>query len=707
MSTERYLKAKSLLIVAPFKGDVLSLHKLFGVTYPVQTHHDLTSLSAALGESTGLVILTEESLHGDLTSLGKALDTQPGWSEIPIILLASSTGRSGRDTEMARQRLPKSAGHVMVLERPISSASLLSAAAAAWRSRERQFEMRESLVQLAEERGRLHILLENIPVGVCFMDIQGASLVSNPLYRRYVPEGVIPSRHPDGAARWVGVDAEGQRLEPEMFPGARALRGEAATGLDFYYRQDEGQESWMRVSAVPLFDEQHRIIGAASVIVDINEEKQAELTLRRFNEELEIQVNARTQELNAAVEQLKAESEERARAEEQLRQSLKMEAVGQLTGGIAHDFNNMLTGVIGSLDLIKLRMASGRLDGVERFMDAALTSAQRAASLTHRLLAFSRRQSLDAGAVSVNQLVLSLADLLQRTVTEAITIQYELSQDEPWVFADANQLENAILNLVINARDAMPSGGKLTISTCMDAEMQVSATQQVCVHVRDTGCGIAKNILNKVTEPFFTTKPIGQGTGLGLSMVYGFANQSNGSLSVESTIGVGTTVSICLPQHRKEIEPEQPIIPPEIATGQGQCVLLVEDDDSVRLINQQVLEELGYRVYAASDGEQALRVFNDLENVNLLLTDVGLPGMNGRQLAEILQQLKPCLPVLFLTGYAEKAMSRADFLGPYMQLMTKPFTLELFASRVAGMLEVNSGSGSDDLFSIKKSLTNP
>nr|WP_230412575.1 PAS domain-containing sensor histidine kinase [Pseudomonas syringae] len=676
---------RRLLVVAPFKGDALSLSKLFGDKYPVRIHHDLVSLSVALGEDTGLVILTEECLSGDVESLAGALSNQPGWSEIPIILLASSNGRSGRDTELARRRLPKSAGHVIVLERPLSSTSLLSAVGAAWRSRERQFEMRESLNQLAKERSRLSILLENIPVGVCFMDTEGASVISNPLYRQYVPEDLIPSKQPDGAARWVALDDQGKMLEPQMFPGARALRGDPATGVDFYRRLDGMQESWMRVSAVPLYDETRQIIGAASVIVDINEEKQAELSLRRFNEELETQVKLRTKELSQAVDRLQSESAERARAEDQLRQSLKMEAVGQLTGGIAHDFNNMLTGVISALDLIKVRMAKGRVDGVERFMDAALTSAQRAASLTHRLLAFSRRQSLDAKAVSVNHLIGSLEDLLRRTVTEQIFLKLDLCADEPWVLVDTNQLENAILNLVINARDAMPNGGTISIMTQVEPTLDLNTNAMVTIKVRDTGCGIAPSLLEKVMEPFFTTKPIGQGTGLGLSMVYGFANQSKGSLSIDSALGVGTTVSICLPENMKS-EFEKSRDSEIAAMGQGQCILLVEDDDSVRLINQDVLEELGYRVYVARDGEEALRVFNDLADIDLLLTDVGLPGMNGRQLAEVMQQLKPRLPVLFLTGYAEGALARADFLGPSMQLLTKPYTLDLLASRVASML---------------------
>ncbi|KTB98739.1 ATP-binding protein [Pseudomonas sp. ICMP 10191] len=685
MLSNPHTETKTLLIVAPFKGDALSLVKLFGDRYPLRVHSNLLSLSLALSEDTGLVILTEECLSGDVISLAVALSNQPGWSEIPIILLASKNGRSGRDTELARRRLPHSAGHVVVLERPLSSTSLLSAVAAAWRSRERQFEMRESLNQLAKERSRLGILLENIPVGVCFMDTEGAPVISNPLYRAYVPGDVMPSRQPDGAARWVALDEQGRKLEPHMFPGARALRGDPATGVDFYRRLDGMQESWMRVSAVPLYDETRQIIGAASVIVDINEEKQAELSLRRFNEELEIQVRSRTQALSQAVERLKAESEERARAEDQLRQSLKMEAVGQLTGGIAHDFNNMLTGVISALDLIKIRMAKGRLDGVERFMDAALTSAQRAASLTHRLLAFSRRQSLDAKAASVNHLISSLEDLLRGTVTEKIVLRLDLCADEPWVLVDTNQLENAILNLAINARDAMPNGGTLSIVTTVEPALEINATAVVRIQVRDTGCGIAPSFIEKVMEPFFTTKPIGQGTGLGLSMVYGFANQSNGKLLIDSTLDVGTTISICLSENTKS-EFEQSSHSDVAAMGQGQCILLVEDDDSVRLINQEALGELGYRVYIARDGDEALRVFNDLADIDILLTDVGLPGMNGRQLAEVMQQLKPRLPVLFLTGYAEGAMARADFLGPSMQLLTKPYTLEILASRVASML---------------------
>jgi signal transduction histidine kinase len=685
VTIEQSPETRTLLIAAPFKGDALSLQKVFSGKYATHALTDLVSLSRAIGAQTGLVILTEEALVGDITCFGDALDQQPAWSEIPVILLASSQGRSGRDTDLARRRLPRSAGHVVVLERPLSSASLLSAVAAAWRARERQFDMRDRLAELAEERSRLRILLENVPVGISFMDKHGRVVISNPLHRQYLPGGVIPSRDAAEAARWVALDGQGNRLEPRMYPGARALRGESATRIDFCYSSEEHGESWMRVSAVPLFDESRDIIGAAAVIVDINEEKHAELSLRRFNEELETQVKARTQELEAVVERLKQESEERARAEEQLRQSFKMEAVGQLTGGIAHDFNNMLTGVISALDLIRMRMANGNAEGIERFMDAATASAQRAASLTQRLLAFSRRQSLDAKPVSINHLVLSLQDLLIGSVPEHITLKFELSADEPWVCVDANQLENAILNLVINARDAMPDGGTLTLSTRLDSSELAGEPGKVCVQVRDTGCGIPRMVLDKVMEPFFTTKPIGQGTGLGLSMVYGFARQSKGLLSIESTPQQGTTVSICLPE---DLRDESCALPSPVAAvaGTGQSILLVEDDESVRLINEEVLRELGYQVTVAQDGDEALRCFHSMARVDLLVTDVGLPGMNGRQLAEVLQQARPCLPVLFLTGYAEGALDRSDFLGPYMQMLTKPFSLDRLAGCVADML---------------------
>ncbi|MGJ7546866.1 ATP-binding protein [Pseudomonas alloputida] len=695
MDASRRSPERSLLIVAPFRGDAAVLQRVAGTLYRVQACADLDSLSRKIGDETGIILITEEALTGDTQGLGTALADQASWSDIPILLLTSSRNSAGKDIDVVRRRLPASASNVVVLERPMGSSALMSAIAAAWQSRARQFDMRDRVSELALERERLRILLENVPVGISFVDINGQSLISNPLYNRYVPDRVIPSKGGSGQEHWVSVDSHGQRVKPDMFPGARALRGEAVDGVVFCHKPVGHDASWIRMSAVPLWGTQGAIIGAALVIVNITDQKQAELTLREFNESLEAQVASRTQALALAVEQLHRESRERERAEDQLRQSLKMEAVGQLTGGIAHDFNNMLTGILSALDLLRLRLKKGSVDALERYIDAAQASATRAASLTERLLAFSRRQSLDARPFSANDLIGGLYDLLKRSATEQIRVLVNLSDQLPWALADTNQLENALLNLVINARDAMPNGGTITVSTheVLIAGQAPTADEladgrYIRIDVEDTGTGISVELIPKVIEPFFTTKPIGQGTGLGLSMVYGFAKQSRGKMEISSIAGEGTKISLYLPTADNALEP--PVDTGHSANhGTGQRILLVEDDESVRMLNREVLCELGYEIFVARDAEEALHVLMTMESVDILVTDVGLPGMNGRQLAEIAQQRYPRLPVLFLTGYAQAAADRESFLGEHMRLLTKPFTLQALAECVSMMLEPN------------------
>lgn len=384
-------------------------------------------------------------------------------------------------------------------------------------------------------------------------------------------------------------------------------------------------------------------------------------------------------------------------AEDALRQSQKMEAVGQLTGGIAHDFNNMLTGVIGSIDIVKRRVATGRFGDLGRFMDAASVSAHRAAALTQRLLAFSRRQSLDSKPTNVNLLVESLEDLLSRTTGESIRLRVELDHDLPLAIVDANQLESAILNLAINARDAMPDGGELTVSTRL-AELAASdvvatpdlkAGSYVVLAVSDTGVGMSAELLTKVFEPFFTTKPVGQGTGLGLSMVYGFARQSNGQVQIKSQPGSGTSVEIYLPMADVQATGEADLV---LAAhgGNGQTVLVVEDDEAVRMLVREILEELRYTAIEAPEAQAAIRILGSPGQIDLMISDVGLPGMNGRQLAEIARQQRPGLPILFLTGYAENAAIRSGFLGTNMAMITKPFAIETLAAKIGEML--TSGS---------------
>jgi PAS domain S-box-containing protein len=384
------------------------------------------------------------------------------------------------------------------------------------------------------------------------------------------------------------------------------------------------------------------------------------------------------------------------RTEEQLRQAQKMEAVGQLTGGIAHDFNNLLTGVIGSIDLMQKRIAQERFADVERYASLAASSANRAAALTHRLLAFARRQPLDPRPVNVNQLVQSIEDLLRRTIGETIELHIVGGAGLWATFCDPHQLESALLNLVINSRDAMPDGGKLTIETSnapLDSlypseQRDVAPGQYVCLAVTDTGTGMSEEVRGRAFDPFFTTKPIGQGTGLGLSMVYGFARQSEGHVRIHSEVHAGTTVKLYLPRYRGAVEAAAASGNAESATKaqDGETVLVIEDEDSVRGLVVEVLHDLGYRALEARDGPSGLKVLQSRERIDLLVSDIGLPGMNGRQVVEAARTTRPDLKVLFITGYAENAAMSHGFLEPGMEMVTKPFAVDALAARIREMI---------------------
>ncbi|CRL52639.1 response regulator [Pseudomonas sp. SIMBA_041] len=411
---------------------------------------------------------------------------------------------------------------------------------------------------------------------------------------------------------------------------------------------------------------------------------QSELRLQNTLETLEQQVEERTAQLR--------------HNEEALRQSQKMEAVGQLTGGIAHDFNNMLTGIIGSLELLRRRLARGRTEDLDGLIDLGVTSANRAAGLTHRLLAFSRRQSLDSKPVEMNTLVVSMGELLQRSINESIHLDMQLS-DDLWVAeADPNQLESALLNLVLNARDAMPEGGTLVVNTSnqkldsgfVAAHGNLQPGDYVVLRVTDTGCGMAESTISRAFDPFFTTKPIGQGTGLGLSMIYGFSKQSNGHVTIHSEVGHGTSVSVFLPRYSGGDQAEENLMDIQQApyAQDGETVLIVEDDPAVRVLVSAVLSELGYAFVEAGDADSAVPILDSAQRIDLLISDVGLPGMNGRQLAEIGRQYRPDLKVLFITGYAEHAAVRGGFLDPGMQMITKPFTFDLLTAKVREMISI-------------------
>ncbi|MBR2818032.1 MAG: PAS domain-containing protein [Reyranella sp.] len=388
----------------------------------------------------------------------------------------------------------------------------------------------------------------------------------------------------------------------------------------------------------------------------------------------------------------KASADALATAEEALRHAQKMEAVGQLTGGIAHDFNNLLTGIIVSLEVVQRRIAQGRYDELATFAEAATGSANRAAALTQRLLAFSRRQPLAPKPLDADALIASMEMLIQRTVGETIEVACHTTPGLWPTKCDPNQLESSILNLVINARDAMPSGGRITVDArnISAAGRAGAAGSYIAISVADTGHGMSAETVSRAFDPFFTTKPIGQGTGLGLSMVYGFAQQSGGFVEIDSTEGKGTTVRICLPRCRDSAGPSASDAAPSVGrSAKSQIVLVVEDEPAVRAVVTETLREVGYETIEAVDGASGLRCLQSPQHIDLLLTDVGLPGgLNGRQLADAARTFRPDLKVLFMTGYVHDVDSGGVALEPGMEIITKPFTSDRLAAQVEAFIGI-------------------
>jgi signal transduction histidine kinase len=432
-------------------------------------------------------------------------------------------------------------------------------------------------------------------------------------------------------------------------------------------------------------------------LLDILARQAADLLERTIAEESLRQAEAELRELNESLEQRVAERTTKLmQAEEKLRQSQKMEAVGQLTGGLAHDFNNLLAGISGSLEMISRRIDQGRLSDIDKYMVAAQGAAKRAAALTHRLLAFSRRQTLEPRPTNVNTLMYGMTELIRRTVGPAVRVE-TVGTEGLWpACVDASQLENALLNLCLNARDAMPDGGRITLATSnqwLDREAarvnEVPEGQYLCLSVSDTGSGMSPEVMAHVFEPFFTTKPIGQGTGLGLSMIYGFAQQSGGQVRIQSTPGEGTTLSIYLPRHHGDA-PHDEHAPGDACVEvarYSETLLLVDDEPTVRMLLADVLGELGYTVIEAADSAAGLKLLRSDVHIDLLITDVGLPGgMNGRQMADAGLELRPGLKTLFITGYAENAVIGEGQLQPGMQVLSKPFAVDTLGSRVRELL---------------------
>jgi PAS domain S-box-containing protein len=536
-----------------------------------------------------------------------------------------------------------------------------------------------------DSEARLRSLVEGIPQLVFRSRSSGERIWGSPQWVVYsglseaasVGLGWLDGIHPDDReatmAGWAEAETRGMfSVEHRTFHAA-----------DRTWR-------WFQSRATPVRDAGGRVLEWFGTSTDIDDQVRAREVLARGQEELEAQVAERTVELQNALASLHTEMAQREQAEAALRQAQKMEAIGQLTGGIAHDFNNMLQGISGSLDMMRRRIADGRFAEVQRFLDPARQAVDRAAGLTRRLLAFARRQRLDPKPVDPDALVAGMADLIRRTVGPAIRLELRLREGKARVLCDPGELESALLNLCINARDAMPEGGRLTIDTddiqLSDAE---AAKQEgsapgdyVAISVADIGEGMPAEVVERAFEPFFTTKPLGQGTGLGLSQVYGFVRQSGGLVRLQSAPGEGTIVRLCLPQYEQAetVEGSGAAAAPE-AAGTSRAVLLVDDEDIGRQAAAERLRELGYRVLEAADGPAALHLLDGGVHVDMLVTDVGLPnGMNGRQVAEAVRERRPGIPLLFITGYAGTA------LPPGSEVIDKPFELDILARRIQAAL---------------------
>ena len=533
--------------------------------------------------------------------------------------------------------------------------------------------MAEAKLRESEERFRL--VAESAPVMLWMGDAQGKCLYLNRAQREFW--GVTDESFPTFDWNTTVLPEDLPVLAAPFMQGMSEQNGFTVEAR--YYRAD-GQVRTLHTNAEPRFGVDGEFLGMIGVNADVTDVREAQAALARSRDELEAAVKERTDKLMSA--------------ESQLRQAQKMEAIGQLTGGIAHDFNNMLAVVMSGLNLLQRKLAKGETD-VGRYIEGSMEGARRAAALTSRLLAFSRQQQLAPEQLDANRLVQGMTDLLSRTLGEAIQVETVLSAGLWQTLADANQLESAILNLAVNARDAMEDGGKLTIETAnahidddYAAEAAVAAGQYVMIAVTDTGEGMTPQVMAKAFDPFFTTKEVGKGTGLGLSQVFGFIRQSGGHVKIYSELGLGTTVKIYLPRsHAQAATLDRKRTEGGVSSGTGEVVMVVEDEERVRAYSVEALKELGYSVIEAVSPADALRMIESGMPMDLLFTDVVMPEMNGRQLAERAARIRPGLRVLYTTGYTGNAALSNGLLDPGTLHLSKPFTIDQLALKVRQTLD--------------------
>nr|CAD6596601.1 hybrid sensor histidine kinase/response regulator [Rhizobium sp. TCK] len=670
------------LIHAPMGRDAqIAAALLEEAGLPGKTAPTLDALVAELNENVAFAVMTEEALRSvDLRPLVSWIETQPSWSDLPFIILTARGG--GPERNPAAARLSEVLGNVSFVERPFHPTTFISVARSAMRARRRQYEASARMEALDEGERRLQTALEAGRLGAWELDIATNVLTTSATCR-----GIF-GRGPDESFTYEDLL---QSIHPEDVERMKeAVRKTLETGVDYAiaYRTvwPDGSIHGAEIRAQLHRNRTGHPIKLVGVSADITERLQAEEQQRRLHEMLEERVAERTRELQEAHRLVLAEVSQRERAEEQLRQAQKMEAIGQLTGGVAHDFNNLLMAVLGNLELLRKHVVGDAK--ATRLIDGALQGAQRGASLTQRLLAFARRQDLQVGPVNLAGLVTEMEDLLKRSVGSRIAIEVAVPERLPPVSADANQVELALLNLAVNARDAMPDGGTIRIELKEAEQPAVEDTlapgRYVVLSVIDEGQGMDAETLQKAVEPFFSTKALGKGTGLGLSMVHGLALQLDGRLKLQSAPGQGTTAELWIPVSTADVQDQaQDVAPAGPRDDAGpKRILLVDDDVLIAMSSADMLSDLGHQVVEAHSGKEALALIDGGATFDLLITDYSMPGMTGAELVKAARDRVPGLPILLASGYADLPSG----VELDVARLAKPYSQDQLASAIDKML---------------------
>lgn len=643
---------------------------------------DLEHFSTFLNDEIGCAVVTEEALRdGDLTQVVAWVTAQPEWSDFPFIIL-TRRGHASDDSPGART-LITALGNVVFLERPFHPMTFVSVVATAQRGRHRQYEARSRMEELRESEARLRTALTAGHLGQCELDLPPTHFTAS------AATMAVLGRSASGALTYAEFEACMHRDDRGRMRDAIKLSIETRADIAIEFRCVWADDTlhWVDFRARHVLDWERKVARLVGVSSDITARKMAEATLQRMNETLEEKVRERTAQLERAHQTVLDEIRQREHAEEVLRQVQKMEMIGQLTGGVAHDFNNLLMAVMGNLELLRKQVRDEKL---VRLADGALQGARRGASLTQRLLAFARQQNLRIESIHLSRLISGMSDLLERSVGAGVELALELPEELPLTLADANQIELALLNLVVNARDAMPDGGVISIAVeVVHAIEQVDLAEgdYIRVSVVDSGYGMSATTLSKALEPFFTTKELGKGTGLGLSMAHGLALQLNGALRLESAVGRGTRAELWLPVAPRAAEEPMPVqaAPDESAVvARGVTILLVDDDPLISDSTAYLLEDLGHEVIETDSGANALEVLSSGRKVDLLITDYSMPKMTGMQLAHAARELRPDLPIVIATGYADLPS------GTTMDIvrLRKPYQQHQLAAEIAKALSL-------------------